>query len=80
MTASELIEHLKSVMIVLGDPKVVLASDHQSRFDSLNSVGLAVMLERPQINVAVRYKSSLLSAPSVDTHLTVVVLSVDVGC
>jgi hypothetical protein len=78
MTASELIEHLKNVMIALGDPKVVLASDHQSRFDSLNSVGLAVVLERPQIDIAGCCKSSLLSAPSVDTHLTVVVLSVDV--
>jgi hypothetical protein len=78
MTASELIEHLKSVMIALGDPKVVLASDHQSRFDSLNSVGLAVVLERPQINIAGHCKNLLLSAPSVDTHLTVVVLSVDV--
>jgi hypothetical protein len=78
MTASELIEHLKNVMIALGDPKVVLASDHQSKFDCLNSVGLAVVLERPQINITGRGKSSLLSARSVDTHLTVVVLSVDV--
>ncbi|WP_213765539.1 hypothetical protein [Caballeronia sp. dw_19] len=79
MTASELIEHLKNVMMALGDPKVVLASDHQSGFDGLNSVGLAVVQERPQINVAVHDKRSLLGASSVDTHLTVVVLSVDVG-